>query len=100
MGRRVPWRPTTVGHRINGSSLAMIAPTPEPRQLAAMMDLDREQLRKTYEVCRLGFGILAGALTLACIDSLLPLLQHFSPWLCAQIISIPGYRWIGVPINW
>jgi hypothetical protein len=65
-----------------------------------MMDLDREQHRKTYEVCRLGFGILAGALTLACVDSLLPLLNNFSPWLCAQIVSIPGYRWIGVPINW
>jgi hypothetical protein len=65
-----------------------------------MMDLEREQLRKTYEVCRMGFGILACALALACVDSLLPLLMHFSPWLCNQIVSIPGYRWIDVPITW
>ncbi len=48
-----------------------------------MMDLDREQLRKTYEVCRMGFGILSAALVLACFTSVMPLLRHFYPELCS-----------------
>ena len=42
-----------------------------------MMDLEREQLRKTYQVCRLGFALLSVALGLACIIALLPLLASF-----------------------
>src|SRR5437763_389842 len=42
-----------------------------------MMDLEREQFRKTYEVSRLGFAILSTALVPACFTSLLELLSCF-----------------------
>jgi hypothetical protein len=65
-----------------------------------MMDLEREQLRKTYEVCRIGFGILSAALILASLTSLVPLLWHFYPGLCSRIVAAPWYRWLDVPITW
>jgi hypothetical protein len=65
-----------------------------------MMDLEREQLRKTYEVSRMGFGILAAALLLACLDSLLPILRNFYPELYLRIVSTKWFRWIDVPITW
>ena len=43
------------------------------RDVSPMFDIEREQLRKTYQLCRLGFTILAVALVLACFDSLLDL---------------------------
>jgi hypothetical protein len=65
-----------------------------------MMDLEREQLRKTYEVGRMGFGILSAALVLACVTTLVPLLRNFYPELGARIIATAGYRWLDVPITW
>lgn len=65
-----------------------------------MMDLEREQLRKTYDVCRIGFAILAAALILACFTSALPFLYYFSPNLCERISSSTWYHWIDVPITW
>lgn len=64
------------------------------------MDLEREQLRRTYEVCRMGFGILSAALVLACFTSVMPLLRHFYPGLYSQITAAAWYRWLGVPITW
>ena len=43
----------------------------------------------------MGFGILSAALVLACFTSVLPLLRHFYPGLCAQITAAAWYRWIG-----
>jgi hypothetical protein len=65
-----------------------------------MIDLEREQLRKTYEVSRMGFGILSTALVLACLPSLLRILWHFYPELCARIAMAPWYQWLDVPITW
>jgi len=65
-----------------------------------MMDLEREQLRKTYEVSRMGFGILSAALILACLDSLLPFLRIFYPELYLRIHTTTWYPWIDVPITW
>jgi hypothetical protein len=56
-----------------------------------MIDLERDYLRKTYQVCRIGFGILAVALVPACIITLLEMIGlmgdrrlflkvHNSPW--------------------
>ena len=36
-----------------------------------MIDLEREHLRKTYQICRIGFSILTAALVPACLHSLL-----------------------------
>jgi hypothetical protein len=68
-----------------------------------MMDLEREQLRKTYQVSRLGFGLLSVALGLACVDAILPLLAHFHRdlfFLYIRIVRSSWYEWISVPITW
>jgi hypothetical protein len=65
-----------------------------------MIDLEREQLRKTYEVSRIGFTILSAALVLACLTSLLPILANFYPELCGRILMTPWFQWLDVPITW
>jgi len=65
-----------------------------------MFDLEREQLRKTYELCRLGFGITAGALALACFMSVLDLFGFFQPELLVRIHSLAWYQWLNTPIVW
>ncbi len=69
-----------------------------------MMDLEREQLRKTYQVCRLGFALLSVALGLACVTALLPLLANFFhgelAFLIVRFVRSSWYEWISVPITW
>jgi hypothetical protein len=65
-----------------------------------MLDLENEQLRKTYRACRLGFGILSASLVLACFTSILPLFAHFHPELSLRILRSSWYQWIDVPIAW
>ena len=65
-----------------------------------MMDLEREQLRKTYEVSRVGFAAISAALVLACLQSLFPILVNFFPDFCLRIMAAPWFRWLGVPITW
>jgi hypothetical protein len=64
------------------------------------MDFDREQLRRTYEVSRIGFGVLSVALALACVTSLVPLLAHLYPEFCLGLIRASWYRSLDVPITW
>jgi hypothetical protein len=65
-----------------------------------MLDQENEQLRKTYQVCRLGFAILSAALVLACFTSILPLIVHFHPELSRQILRASWYQWLDVPMAW
>ena len=67
-----------------------------------MFDIEREQLRKTYQLCRLGFMILAMALVMACFDSLLGLFGNFEPGpgLVTWIRGSAWYQWCGTPIVW
>jgi hypothetical protein len=65
-----------------------------------MMDHDREQFRKTYQLARLGFGILAGALVLACFTALLDLFATFHRELVRSIARSAWYQWIDLPIVW
>ena len=65
-----------------------------------MMDLEREQFRKTYLVSRLGFTLLAVALGLACGTSLLDLFGTFDPGLVLRIERSDWYRWLDLPIVW
>jgi hypothetical protein len=65
------------------------------------MDLEREQERKTYRLCRLGFAILSFALVLACLTTLVELPRMFGgrgflPWLH----SLPFWKWVDAPIVW
>ena len=65
-----------------------------------MIDLEREQLRKTYEVSRMGFAILSAALVLACLTALMPIMRNFYPELHRRIITMPWFQWLDVPITW
>jgi heme exporter protein D len=65
-----------------------------------MFDLEREQLRKTYQLCRLGFTILAVALALACFVSLLSLYGTFDHGLGTWIRESGLSEWIDAPIVW
>jgi hypothetical protein len=65
-----------------------------------MLDLEHEPLRKTYQVCRLGFAILSAALVLACFTSIMPFFMHFHPELYRRIVRASWYQWIDVPIAW
>ncbi|MDR3638739.1 MAG: hypothetical protein P4L84_33340 [Isosphaeraceae bacterium] len=64
-------------------------------------EIEHEQQRLTYSLCRVGFGILSFALVLACFTSLLWLL----PWFGARnvvraIVNTRAWAWIDVPIVW
>jgi len=65
-----------------------------------MFDLEREQHRKTYEICRLGFAITAVALALACFTSVLDLFSFFQRDLAIWIHNLPWYQWLNTPIVW
>jgi heme exporter protein D len=65
-----------------------------------MFDLESDQVRKTYQLCRLGFAINAIALILACFTSLLDLFHTFEPgllfWNQEAILS----QWLNAPMVW
>ena len=65
------------------------------------MELEREQLRQTYRLCRLGFGILSVALVLACGVAILFLTRLFvGPWLVNWIVRTRFWVWHDTPIVW
>jgi hypothetical protein len=64
------------------------------------MDFDREQLRRTYEVSRIGFWVLGVALALACISSIVPLLGHLYPEFCLGVMAARWYQSLHIPITW
>ncbi len=65
-----------------------------------MFDQEREQLRKNYQLCRLGFGITAAGLVLACFDSLLGLIGSLQPHFLLSVTRSFWYQWLGTPIAW
>jgi hypothetical protein len=65
-----------------------------------MMDLEHEQFRKNYEVCRVGFAFLSVALVIACFPTLLELFWSFNPHLFRRIILSGWYSWLDLPIVW
>ncbi len=67
-----------------------------------MYDIEREQIRKTYQLCRLGFFFLAAALSIACFESLLDLIGRFDHGhgLLSWIHGFEWYQWLGTPIIW
>ncbi|MGO9468850.1 MAG: hypothetical protein ACLQIB_42920 [Isosphaeraceae bacterium] len=65
-----------------------------------MFDQEREQLRKNYQLCRLGFGITAAGLVLACFDSLLGLFGSLQPHFFFSVRQSLWYQWLETPITW
>ncbi len=50
------------------------SPSERPTEPSHPMDQEREQQRRTYQLCRLGFGLLSFALLVACVTSVLGIL--------------------------
>jgi hypothetical protein len=65
-----------------------------------MLDLEHEQLRKTYQVSRLAFTLLSASLLVACFTSVLPLFAHFHPELSLRILRSTWFQWLDMPIAW
>jgi hypothetical protein len=65
-----------------------------------VFDLEEEQLRKTYHLCRLGFGITAVALVAACFTSLVSLLAFVQRDLALWVHQAPWFQWLETPIVW
>jgi hypothetical protein len=65
-----------------------------------MFDIEREQLRKTYQLCRLGFAITAVGLTVACFASVISLLGFFQRELIIRLQDAAWYQWLRTPIVW
>jgi hypothetical protein len=68
--------------------------------LPSMFDPEREQVRKTYQLCRLGFAINAMALVLACFTSRLALCSTFEPGLLVWANDASWFQWLYAPIVW
>jgi hypothetical protein len=65
------------------------------------LDTERERERQTYQLCRLGFGVTAFALAVACVSTFLFLPGLFGgppflPWL----VQGPFWRWSDAPVVW
>jgi hypothetical protein len=65
-----------------------------------VFDLEEEQLRKTYQLCRIGFGITAIALVAACVTSLVSLLPFVQRDLFLWINQSSWYQGLETPIIW
>lgn len=65
-----------------------------------MFDLERDQIRRNYEVSRMGFAVLSAALVIACVMALLPILGNFYPDVCLRIMGASWYKWLDVPVIW
>jgi hypothetical protein len=65
-----------------------------------MFDQEREQLRKNYQLCRLGFGIVAVGLVLACFEALLDMFGRLQPHFLLSLQATAWYEWLVTPITW
>ncbi len=68
--------------------------------LPSMFDPERDQVRKTYQLCRLAFAINAIAYVIFSFTSLLDLFSNFEPGLRMWVHEAPWYPWLNVPIVW
>ena len=65
------------------------------------MDLEREQERQTYRLCRAGFAILSFALGVACLTTLLALPRLFGVRALVPLLQNSAlWSWVDVPIVW
>jgi len=63
------------------------------------MELEREKQRQIYQLCWLGFSLLAVALVLATASTLLGLARFFSvPGLA--FINPSWFSWMEIPVVW
>jgi hypothetical protein len=65
-----------------------------------MFDTDREQARKTYQLCRFGFSSYGIALVVASIVALIDMLSIFRLEQVKWIQHLPWFSWLDTPIVW
>jgi hypothetical protein len=65
-----------------------------------MFDTEREQLRKTYQLCRAGFGSYGAALVVASMTAMIDLLFVFRLEQVRWIVNQTWYQWLDAPIVW
>jgi hypothetical protein len=65
-----------------------------------MFDTDREQARKTYQLCRFGFSSYGAALVVAALTAVIDLLWIFHLEQARWIHKLPWYQWLDTPIVW
>jgi hypothetical protein len=66
-----------------------------------MIDLDRDQLRKTYQVCRIGFFILGASLVPVCIITLLVMIGLLGDrGLLNRVAGSPWNEWTATLSVW
>ena len=65
-----------------------------------MFDTDREQARKTYQLCRLGFATYGVALVIASFTAVISLLSVFRLEQVRWIHNLSWYDWLDTPIVW
>ncbi len=66
-----------------------------------MFEYERDQIRKTYQLCRIGFFLLTVALLPACILSLLDMVGRLGdPQLHHQIVSSAWSQWVDNMCVW
>jgi hypothetical protein len=65
-----------------------------------MFDLERDQFRKTYQLCRLGFGFIAVAMVLFSLASVVDLFSVFHQHLVEWVHGMAWYAWLQTPIVW
>jgi len=65
-----------------------------------MFDTEREQVRKTYQLCRFGFSSYGAALLVASLTAVIGLLQVFHLEQVRWIGNLSWYQWLDTPIVW
>jgi hypothetical protein len=65
-----------------------------------MFDTEREQARKTYQLCRFGFASYGVALVIASISAVIMLLSVFRLEQVRWINTLPWFQWRDIPIVW
>jgi len=65
------------------------------------MDQERERQRRTYRLCRAGFGLLSFSLVIAAVTTILSLVDHFFPTrFVAWLVQTKLWYWSDVPVVW
>ena len=65
-----------------------------------MFDTEREHARKTYQLCRAGFGSYGVALVLAAFAGVCDLLAVFHIEQARRIHGQMWFQWLDTPIVW
>jgi hypothetical protein len=65
-----------------------------------MFDTEREQARKTYQLCRFGFSSYGAALLVAALAAIVELLWIFQLEQARWVHNQPWFRWVDTPIVW